>query len=317
MKLTAFKFFCCLLGATLAAPSWSADADWPQREVTINVGHAGGGSYDAMARKIAEALTADLGQPFIVVSRPGAGGIVMQQAIGRSRPDGYQIGFATSLNLTLDAQAGVTPFDARTVEPLASVARVQSVLMTNSKQPFDDIAGLAKFAAAKGYALFGKQALVDELVGRAMMKADKVQYDFVSYKGGSEVRLALLSGQIDFGYVGGGYKGDVDSGALKILATTDARRLAAYPKVPTLRELGYPISEESVGLFVVPAGMPEPLKQKLALAIAKAAAKPEVRAFIADTLLMVPEVKYGDELKAQIKAQEALWAGLLAAQPKQ
>lgn len=293
--------------------SWAQEEGWPTRAVTVNVGHAAGGSYDAMARRIANDVGVLLGQPMVVVARPGAGGVVMAQGIGRAKPDGYQIGFSTSLNVTLDAQAGVVPFDTRTVEPLVSVARVQSVLVASAKHPFNDMAGLIAYTKQKGFAQFAKQALVDELVMRSIMKAEGVQFDFIPYKGGSEIRLALTQGQIDFGYLGGGYKGDVDAGTIKLLATTDAHRLPAFPKVPTLKELGYPISEVSVGLFIVPAGTPQPIKDKLAAAIVKVASTPAFKAFLTDALFMVPDIKTGPELKTMLKAQEDQWARLLGA----
>lgn len=306
------KILWFMLGSSLL-PSAGAQAEaWPARAVIINVGHAAGGSYDAMARKIAADLQRELGQPVVVNARPGAGGIVMLQAIGNSKPDGYQIGFSTSLNMTLDVQAGVVPFKAETVEPLVSVARVQSVLVAGGKQPFSDMAGLIAYTKKKGYAQFGKQALVDELVVRGVMNAEKVQFDFIPYKGGAEVQLAAMQGQVDFGYVGGGYKAKVDAGDLKILATTDYNRLAAFPQVPTLKELGYPISEESVGLFVVPAGTPDDIKEKLVTAITKIANKPEFKSFLADSLFLVPETKRGAALKALLKAQEEQWSRLLA-----
>lgn len=311
MNSVTTNILLCLF-ASLQSCAWAQTDAWPTHPITINVGHAGGGSYDIMARKIAEGLTSELGQPVIVQTRSGAGGIVMVQAIGRSKPDGYQIGLSTSLNMTLDAQAGVVPFKADSVEPLVSVGRFQSVLVAGSKQPFSDMAGLIAYTKNKGYAQFGHQALVDELVVRNVMKAEKVQFDLIPYKGGIEVRLAAMQGQINFGYVGAGYKANVDSGDLKILATTDANRLAAFPQVPTLKELGYPISEESVGLFVVPAGTPDQVKDRLATAITRVVSKPEFKSFLADTLFLVPETKRGAELKASLKAQEEQWAKLLA-----
>lgn len=310
ISITALLLVC---GGLLSSASWSQEKGWPTRAVTVNVGHAAGGSYDAMARRIANDVGELLGQPMVVVARPGAGGVVMAQAIGRAKPDGYQIGFSTSLNVTLDAQAGVVPFDAKTVEPLVSVARVQSVLVASAKQPFSDMAGLIAHTKQRGFTQFAKQALVDELVVRSIMKAEGVQFDFIPYKGGSEIRLALAQGQIDFGYIGGGYKADVDAGTIKLLATTDSSRLPAFPKVPTLKELGYPISEESVGLFIVPAGTPQPIKDKLISAIVKVANTPEFKAFLAEALFMVPDTKTGSELKTLLKAQEDQWARLLSA----
>lgn len=303
-------------GGVLPTLASAQEKAWPTRTVTINVGHAAGGSYDAMARRLAQDVGEILGQPVVVVARPGAGGVVMAQAIGHAKPDGYQIGFSTSQNVALDAQADIVPFDAKTVEPLISVARVQSVLVTSSKQPFNDMAGLIEYTKKKGYAQFAQQALVDEFVVKSVMETEGVQFDFIPYKGGAEIRFAVIQGQTDFGYVGGGYKADVDNGLLKILATTDPNPLPFFPEVPTLKQLGYPVTEESVGLFIVPAGTPDSIKEKLTSAIEKAANTPEFKAFLSDTLYMVPGTKRGEELKALLSEQEKQWARLLAESSK-
>ncbi|WP_296558110.1 tripartite tricarboxylate transporter substrate binding protein [Pigmentiphaga sp.] len=313
MKFPISTLFLC---GCLLAPALARAEPWPARPITITVGFSAGGSYDAMARKIAEGLQESLGQPVVVASKPGAGGIVMTQALARARPDGYQVGFTTSLNLTLDAHAGVVPFNAAGVEALASVARFQSVIVAGAEQPYDDMPGLIAYTRKKGFTQFGKQALVDELVIRGVMDSEHVEFNFIPYKGGVDVRLAAMQRQIDFGYVGAGYKPDVDAGRLKILATTAPDRLPAFPQVRTLKELGYPVSEESVALFLVPAGTPGDIKARLSDAIVKVAATPEFRSFLAQTLLLVPEARIGAGLKASLDAQEAQWTRLLAANRK-
>ncbi len=291
----------------------SANADsFPAHAITIMTGFTAGGSYDLMARKIAEGMQQRLGQPVVVISRPGAGGIVMSQALGNVRPDGYTLGFTTSLNVVLDAQAGLVPFKADRVQPLASVARFQSVLVAATDRPYKTFPELIGYARRQGYAHFGKQALVDELVVRGVMDVEKVEFNLVSYKGGIDVRVAAMTGQIDVGYVGAGYKAEVDSGKLAILATTAPDRIKSYPNVPTLTELGYPVSEESVALFMLPRGTPEPIANKLQQVIKDVAQTPEFKAFLENNLTLVAEAHTGDKLQALLDSQAEQWKQLLA-----
>tara|TARA_R110001599_G_scaffold261880_1_gene462278 strand:+ start:37 stop:960 length:924 start_codon:yes stop_codon:yes gene_type:complete len=297
--------------ATSSAQPARADA-FPARAITIMTGFSPGGSYDLMARKLADGMQQRLGQPVLVTSRPGAGGIVMSQTLGNARPDGYTIGFTTSLNIVLDAQAGIVPFKADSVQPLASVARFQSVLVAGKDRPYKSFPELIGFTRKQGYAHFGKQALVDELVMRGVMDVDNVEFNLVSYKGGIAVRMAAMTGEVDLGYVGAGYKPDVDGGKLEILATTAPDRIKAFPAVPTLVELGYPISEESVALFMVPRGTPEPIARKLQQVIKEVAQTPEFKAFLENNLTLVAEVHSGDSLQTLLDSQTAQWRKILA-----
>lgn len=293
------------------APASAQSETFPSRPITILTGFPAGGSYDAMARKLADDVKKRLNQPVVVTSRPGAGGLVMVQALGAQPADGYTIGFTTSLNMTLDVHSGLVPFKAESVQPVISVARFQSVLIAGASKPYNSFAELVEHGRKRGYVQYGRQALVDELMVRGIVDVSKVEFNLIPYKGGTEVRLAAMSDQIDVGYVGAGYKPDVDARKLKLLATTAPDRIAEYPDVPTLKELGYPVSEESVALFLLPTGTPEAVRKTLESALRAAAEKPDFKVFLEKTLTLKPEVRSGNDLQTLLDSQSAQWKGLL------
>lgn len=312
--LSALAIAACL---TLPATNASAQAStWPTKPVSLIVTYPPGGGADAMARLIAPKMGEALGQNVVVENRPGAGGQIGAGAVARANADGYTLLFDASSFAVNPSLYPKLPYDAnKAFRPIGVIALFPNVVLVNAQFPAKNLAELLTIARAKkdavSFASSGNGS-AQHLAGALFESAAKVEMVHVPYKGGGPALNDVIGGQVPlfFGNLASTLQ-HVQAGKLRPLAVTAGKRATMLPDVPTLAEAGVPGAEvyEWNALFA-PAGTPEPVLDKLSMALQKAMESPEVKARI---LSLGGEIQKGGPKAAQdfVQGQIAMWAKLL------
>ena len=260
---------CCVGGA------WAQDK-FPSKPVTLIVPQAAGGANDTIARVIAQRLTEQLGQSFVVDNRTGAGGNVGTVAAARARPDGY------TLMLTADSSMVINPslykstgFDpVKDFEPVGTVATAGYVLAANPAFPAKNTAELIALAKQQpGKINIGSagNGTLNHLIGEMLGKTAGIDMVHVPYKGSAAAVTDLVAGQVQVSVQSlPSSIAFIRSGKIKVLGVVNPRRLPALPDAPTIGETikGFGATPW-YGVFA-PAGTPKHIVTLLNAEIAKA-----------------------------------------------
>ena len=243
-------------GASMAA----AQERWPQRPIQLIVPWPPGGGTDLTVRVLAEEASALLGQPVVVINRPGAAGTLVAPLLKAANPDGYTIG-QLPLTVIRFALMNRVPWD-----PLADLAPILQVsgttfgLLVAADSPWQSVPDVLRWAREHPGALMVGSTGVGSTPHLAMediFHQHQLSYTHVPYKGTADQMLALASGSIQIGMNSTGFAPWVDQGKLRLLAVFSHQRSPRWPQVPTMRELGYPqaVYNSPWGL-AAPAGVP-------------------------------------------------------------
>ena len=275
------------LMATLAAAPWPLALHaqtWPAKPIRIVVAYPPGGVSDVVARALAERLTGTLGTPVVVDNRAGASGSIGVDAVAKAAPDGYTLGFAAISPLALNPHLGKSPFDpVKDIVPVASVMYSPVLLLGTSAGPAGDFKALLAAARAKPGAVrwaTSGPASLGHIMLEQLKGAAGVDITHVPYKGGGQQLTDALSGQFEVLSTNAGpaVMQHIQSGKLRPLAVGAPARLDALPNVPTLAELGFgPANLTSLFGVFAPAGVPQPVLERLNAEINKALRAPELR----------------------------------------
>lgn len=306
------------LVALAALPSaHAADAGRP---VTLIVPFAAGGGVDGMGRLLAERLRADMPQGVVVENKPGASGMLGAQAVVRSAPDG------TTLLLGSAGETAINPLvfkgkmqyqPERDLVPIALIARVPNVLVANPKLPVTNVEQLVAYGRAHPDKLTYATSGVgnpQHLNGELLQSLAGIKMVHVPYKGASAQLVDVASGSVDLTFVSlAGALPFIQSGKVKPLAVTSAKRASFAPDIPAIAETA-PLKDYALenwfGVFVA-AGTPPAVQQKLADAINRALRDQKFVASIRDLGGEVQPMSQA-EFSAFIKAQTEVFAKVVA-----
>lgn len=290
-----------------------AYADWPERPVRIIVPYTAGSMGDTVTRLLSESLQSQLGQPFVVDNRPGAGGNIGSRAVELSPPDGYTLLIVATNNLVINQflyqDLGFDPlkkFDFITV-----LADVPSVVFINGKIPASTFGEFVKYAQAHrgklNYASPGS-GTTPHLSAEAINKQFNLEMTHVPYRGASMALGALLAGDVQLYLAGAGVgEAQVAQGQLKALAVSSAHRLDVLPQTPTFDEVGIGnIHASNWWGIVAPVGTPQPILARLHDALCKALSSPRVKGNL-DHLGDVPVCNTSDEMAKQVQIEADYW----------
>ena len=253
-----------LLRATMAAMLFAVIADaaraqtaYPARAVQVIVGFPAGGSVDVMARNLVAAMSAQLGQQFVVVNRDGASGTVGFGQVAGARPDGYTLGAGPTTPISIaphlikDVRYGVDSFEyiCQSFENVFTVA-------VPPESPFRTINDLIAAArASPGKLSFGHAGVgtVPHLSVANLAYRENVDLTAVAYRGEAPMLLDLIAGRVSFGTPSVGV---IVGRNLRVLAVFADRRHSAYPDAPTFSELGLPSMPPGLNGLFAPKGTP-------------------------------------------------------------
>jgi tripartite-type tricarboxylate transporter receptor subunit TctC len=266
------------VAAFALAASFSVQAAWPERPVTIIVPWGAGGAADQLARVLASLLEQDLKQPFNVVQRTGGSGVVGHQAIVNAKPDGYTLGLAT-VEITMFKHQGLADFNQKDYTIVAIVNTDAGGLMVRSDSPYktakqliDDIkAKPAQTLKASGTGQGGIWHL--GLIGWLMDEGvDPAKVPWVPSQGSAPAMQDLVAGGVHF-VTASLPEGRtfMEAGRVRALANMDKARLAPYTDAPTLKEAtGSNWTVITWRGVVGPKGLPKDVMDRLVPALQKA-----------------------------------------------
>jgi len=233
----------CLISAGASTVAL-AETSFPTKPIKIIVGFAPGGGSDFIARIVAQKLSQKLGQTVFVENRPGAGGNLGAEIAMKSAGDGYTL-FLAATSYTVNANLYKLPFDpVHDITPIARLASGPFIIATNPELPVKNLKELVELAKKDpgklSYASAGNGSIT-HIATEYFLTTAGIDVLHVPYKGTSPALTDTISGQVQFifGTVASTMP-HVQSGKLKPLAVTTAKRLAALPEVPTVMESGYP-----------------------------------------------------------------------------
>jgi tripartite-type tricarboxylate transporter receptor subunit TctC len=251
-----------------------AQADWPNRVVRIIVPYPAGGSTDVLVRIYAEELQHRLGQTFVVENRPGAGGNTGIDAVAKSAPDGYTLGGATighfAINQFLYAKM---PFDPEhDIVPTCLTYEQPNVAVVPSQHvPAKTMAEFVAWAKARDKVTYGSPGVgtSPHLSAALFSMRNNLKAVHVPFRGAAQTIPAMLAGDVDFAIDNlASYISLIESGQMRALAVTAAERWPTLPNVPTMAEAGQKdFVVTSWAAFVVPAGTPRPIIDRLAATV--------------------------------------------------
>lgn len=274
-----------LLSASLLANIPGHAQSYPARPVRMIVPFPAGGTTDVVARIVAQRMTETMGQPVVVENRGGAGGALGADVVAKAAPDGHTVlmhNITFPLSSVAQTLANRSPFNPDTDFIGVSIAVfVPFVLTTHPAVPAKDLRELANLLRREpslkyNYGSTGPGSAM-HVLGETFKRDARIDMVHVPYKGAAPLKQELLSGRLQFG-------GDqlssslqeIRAGTLRAVATTAAKRIAALPDVPTVRELGYPALEIDGwnGVFA-PAKTPREVIERLQREIVAAVRHPD------------------------------------------
>jgi tripartite-type tricarboxylate transporter receptor subunit TctC len=291
--------------------------NYPNRPVKVIIPWPPGQATDLSARIVGEKLSQQLGQPFIMENKPGAGGAIGTEIVARSAPDGYTLLAASSGPISIMPNLQKTPYDPlKDLAPVSLIAAAPFALVVPPSFP----AGNAKEFLALVRANPGKFTFASSGTGAtAHLFAElfnsmaQLKVVHIPYKGSVPAITDVISGQVAYAIETVAATGSfIKSGKLKTFGVTTARRSAALPEAPTLAEAadlpGYDVAAW-IG-YAAPAGTPKDILVKLAAEIQKAVQAEDLKARYI-TLGMDTASNTPDEMMAMMRREQDRYAGII------
>ncbi|SFU35872.1 Tripartite-type tricarboxylate transporter, receptor component TctC [Polaromonas sp. YR568] len=304
--------------SVLGLPAMAQDK-WPSKPITYIVPFPAGGTTDILGRLIGQKLGPVLGTTIVIDNKGGAGGGIGSEVAARAPADGYTLVGGTvsshAINVSLYPKLGYDP--VKSFSPVVLIGSNPVVLVVGANSPYKTLQDVLAAAKAKPKTISSASAgsgtsqhLSLELLG---FKSG-TQFIHVPYKGSGPAIQDVIGGQVDMMFdttvVAGPH---IQSGKVRALAVTSAKRLESMPNVPTVAESGVPGFEVTSwqGIFV-PAGTPKPIIDKLHDEILKIIAQPEMQERLKG-LGMQPTPLTTAEVTAFQKAEVEKWAQVIKA----
>jgi tripartite-type tricarboxylate transporter receptor subunit TctC len=272
------------LALAAAAPAVPAQDAWPSKPVRIVVPFAAGGTSDILARTIGEKLQAELKQTVIVENKAGAGGVIGADFVAKAAPDGYTLLLGTiashAINPALNPKM---PYDAaKDFAPIDLLGSIANVLIVGTAQPYKNVQELVVAVKAKPGLPFASpgQGSSQHMSGEAFELQAGIDLTHVPYKGSGPAVQDVIAGQIPMSFETATVAlPHIQSGKLRALAVTPARRSKVLPDVPTMQEAGIAgFDVASWQALYAPAGTPPAIVNRLNAEVEKILAMPDVKA---------------------------------------
>jgi tripartite-type tricarboxylate transporter receptor subunit TctC len=282
----------CLLAAGFAAPV--AAQDYPNQTIKMISSFGAGGGSDIIGRIIAQRMQEKLGQAVVVENRPGAGGLLGNEAVANAPKDGYTIGVQTAGQIITPVMTKVVRFEpVESFDWVGQIAVAGLVIAVRPDYPYKDIKSLVAAAKADpGKIVFGSPGFgaTQHLAAELFKQVAGVNMLHVPYRTTPEAITALLSKNTDVLFdTMTALLGQVQSGQMRALAVTSKDRDPAAPDIPTASESGVVPNYDVTtwyGLYG-PKGMPKPVIAKLNKVLNEILEEPETKARLTKTGVIV------------------------------
>ena len=225
--------------------------EYPVKPINFIVPGEAGADADVLARPLVQRVSAILGQPVIVVNKPGAGSSIGMREVHDSKPDGYTIGMSHAAIL-ITKLSGIMPYDHTGFTVMGTYATFIPIIVASTKtqRPLKTLEEAISFAKAHP----GQVSIATSGVGQSWWMAT------LAFQEGTGLKFNIIpqpgTGAFAMAQVGGGHtdlavvalatsKGQIDSGLVRFVAVFGSRKAPGYETVPTMKDLGYNVSWES------------------------------------------------------------------------
>lgn len=294
-----------------------ADARFPARPIKLVVPSSAGSEPDTLARLVAQHMSADLRQPFVVENKVGASGMIGVASVAKSEPDGYTIGIVYQAVLALSPHL----IAKRLFEPLTDIAPIGLIsvsgnaLMVPANSPITSYADLvARAKASPGKLSFASwgEGSAGHISGEVMKRAAGIDIRHIPYRGSNEALMGMLAGEIDAIFGGWGLTSiQVKAGKVRVLAVTSPQRSPMFADAPTFQEVGIPFGLNSWFGLVAPSGVPAGILQQLEASLRKAVGQPEIVERL-QNMGMQPQSSTAAQLGDRIRGDYDIWGKKIA-----
>ena len=311
-----FRCACCILAFCASLPAWAADQAYPTRPIRWVVPAPPGGGTDAVSRLVAPRLTELLKQQIVVDNRGGAQGSIATAMTAKSPPDGYTILFAYSGTMAVNPHIfREVGYDAlKDFRGLTRYTEQPMIMTAHPSLPAASLTDLVAYAKQQpGKVTFATSGGLQHLGGELFKLAAGVSLTHVPYKGAGPAVLDLLGGHVSTMISNPtAIVPHVKAGRLKPLGVMGATRIDALPEVRTAVEVGFKEFGNVVEWYgmVAPAATPRAIVNQLNAALVRILNMPDVQERIR-ALGMTPSPSSPEELDRQIRADHALWGGVV------
>ena len=303
------------LSVILASGSAMAQA-WPSKPIVLVVPFSAGGTTDVLARTLADKLSASLGQPVIVESKPGAGATLGADYVAKAKADGYTLLVGAVHHTIAPSVYKKLSYDfQKDLAPITEIALVPNVLVVNASTPVKTVAELvALLKAQPGKHNYGSNGngTAQHLIGTQFENMTGTDFAHVPYKGSGPLATDLLGGQITMSFdTITPVLPHIKAGKLRPLAVTTAKRSPALPVVPTLDESG--LKGFNIGTWfgvLAPAATPQDILARLNTEMVKVIQSADFRKRMAE-IGAEPIGNSAEQMAAQIRSETEKFARLV------
>jgi tripartite-type tricarboxylate transporter receptor subunit TctC len=291
MRLTVVRLILAALAALVMTNAFGQS--YPTRPVRVIIPFPPGGTLDTLGRALAQKLSDQMGQSFVVENRPGGNGIIGADAVAKAPADGYTLLFNASTFVTAPMTMKQVPYSVvQDFTPVALVAKAPLSVAIAKDLPITDIKSLVAYAKGKnGQMTFavGSIGSAGHLATELLKRAGGIEYTVVPYKGTAPAFQDLLGGRID-GFIDPilGSLQYHKAGQLRVVAVTSATRTPNLPDVPTVAETIPGFEFYSWYGLWGPAKLPDDIRVRLNAEVNKALASDMREKFTAQGLLLTP-----------------------------
>jgi tripartite-type tricarboxylate transporter receptor subunit TctC len=302
------------LAAMAAAPAaWAQAAApaFPTKAVTLVVPYSAGGGTDIVGRLMAQRLSALWGQSVVVDNRTGANGVIGSATVARAPADGHTLLLVVGSHAVNPVLMKNLPYDTdRAFTPITNIASSPSVLVVRANGPYKTLRDVLD-AARKEPLGVGYSEGQTRLTGELIRQAGQLQTTGVPYKGGAPIMVDIIGGHLPMGVTSVlTALPHVRSGALRVVAVADNKRMALFPDAMTFKEAGLEGVESLswYGLFG-PAGLPDPVVAQINRDLKKVAADPAVMKQMEDQgahMTLTPPAEFRSFLAAETRKWTAV-----------
>jgi len=299
-----------LVAVMLVMPATAFAQQYPTRPIRMIVPFPPGGTADVAARLMSNPLSQALGQTIVIDNRPGADGVIAAETTLRAPPDGHTLFWTSNSAMSaVPALRKKPPYDPVTqFTPICSLGRFVFFLYVHPSLPVRSVKELIDYARANSAKVNYGTGNTTSIVASAQFKLlAKLDINHIPYKGDAPTTNDLVGGRLQMAFMSTvPALAQAREGKLRMLATLLRERSALAPDVPTMTELGFPgVSATPWAGLVGPAGMPQPIVQRLAKELNVILIRPEITEQLGKlgfvTLGSSPE-EFAGFVKAQLDA---------------
>ena len=311
--INLYRGMAAAVALTLSAASLAAG--YPERPIRMVVPFPAGSITDVVARALAEPMSHDLGQPFVIDNKPGANGIIGTQQAAQAKPDGYTIvivGVTTAAsNVSLFKKLPYDP--VKDLQPLGGVAETPYLLVGAPAAPGKNVGDVFQYARQNpGKLTYGYGSGSAQVFGAKLAHMGKSEIVQVPYKGGPQALTDVMGGIVTLTFTdfANGLQ-QARAGKVKIYGVSTRERFPLAADIPTLNESGAPGFDLTVWFgLMAPSGLPDDVARKLSASLDKALANEDlIRRFAAQGL--TPKRQPAAQFGAFVKSEIGKWATIV------